>query len=90
MLCFSPGRRITANEALMHPYFADYYSDQPSGGSGGDADTSGNSSSSLANRSMRSEDVSFSSHDESGGSLGGSGMGPPMGGPPLMIFDHVF
>lgn len=81
MLCFSPTRRITANEALMHPYFADYYSDQPSGGSGGDADTSGNSSS-LANRSMRS-DVSFSSHDDSGGSMGGGGplLGAALGGP---------
>ena len=70
MLCFSPSRRVTANEALMHPYFADYYSDHPSGASG-DADTSG--SSGAGNRSMRSDlSSTFSSHDDSGGSMGGA------------------
>ena len=68
MLCFSPNNRITASEALLHPYFSEYGFEPLSF-----------SPSSNSTRSMRSSDasssfnssfLSSSSHDESGGSLG--------------------
>lgn len=71
MLTFDPSERITASEALLHPYFSDY----------GFSPLSFSPASS-SSRSMRSSDhssslnsssnLSFSSHDESGGSLGES------------------
>jgi len=68
MLCFSPSDRITASDALLHPYFSDH----------GFAPLSFSPSSS-SSRSMRSSDasssfnssaLSFTSHDDSGASLG--------------------
>lgn len=70
MLCFSPNNRITASEALLHPYFSEY---------GFQPLTFSPSASSSSSRSMRASDqstsfdsssLSFSSHDESGGSFG--------------------
>jgi cyclin-dependent kinase 6 len=70
MLCFSPNSRITASEALLHPYFSEY---------GFEPMSFSPSSSSTGSRSMRTSDasssfnsssLSFTSHDESGGSLG--------------------
>ena len=69
MLCFSPSKRITASEALLHPYFSEY----------GFEPLSFSPSSSSSSRSMRSSDasssfnssfLSSSSHNESGGSMG--------------------
>ncbi len=71
MLCFSPSKRITASEALMHPYFSEYGFEPMSYSPNTSASTSASS------RSMRSSDGSFnasslsfsSGHDDSG-SLG--------------------
>eukprot|EP00095_Tigriopus_kingsejongensis_P009173 maker-scaffold145_size311916-snap-gene-1.9 protein:Tk09173 transcript:maker-scaffold145_size311916-snap-gene-1.9-mRNA-1 annotation:"cell division protein kinase 4" len=73
MLSFDPSERITASEALLHPYFSEYGFSPLSF-----------SPASTSSRSMRSSDhssslnsssnLSFSSHDESGGSLGESGL----------------
>ena len=69
MLCFSPSKRITASEALLHPYFSEY----------GFEPLSFSPSSSSSSRSMRTSDasssfnssfLSSSSHNESGGSMG--------------------
>lgn len=64
MLCFTPNRRITAHEALNHPYFSEYgyapLSSSPA------------STSTTSSRSMRSSDHSSVGLDSSGGSLGGS------------------
>lgn len=70
MLCFSPSKRITASEALLHPYFSECGYEPLS--------FSPSSSSSMSRTSMRSSDtsfnssasLSFSSHDDSGASLG--------------------
>ena len=69
MLCFNPNQRITANEALMHPFFRDY---------GFEPLSFSPSASSTSSRSMRTSDhssdrsldssLTFSSHDESGSS----------------------
>ena len=59
MLCFTPNRRITAHEALDHPYFSEYGYAPLS--------LSPASSSTNSSRSMRSSGL-----DSSGGSLGGS------------------
>lgn len=68
MLCFSPNDRITASEALLHPYFSECGYEPMSF-----------SPTSSSSRSMRSSDasssfnssaLSFSSHDDSGASLG--------------------
>ena len=69
LLCFNPNQRLTASDALLHPYFSDY----------GFAPLSFSpSASSTSSRSMRTSDQSsdrsldsslaFSSHDESGNS----------------------
>ncbi len=73
MLCFNPHQRITASEALLHPYFSEYGFAPLS--------FSPNTSGSSASRSMRTSDggrssdrsldssLTFSSgHDESGAS----------------------
>ena len=72
MLCFNPHQRITASEALLHPYFSDS-GFQP-------LSFSPASASSSSSRSMRTSDgghssdrsldssLTFSSHDESGSS----------------------
>ena len=64
MLCFSPNRRITAHEALDHPYFSEYGYAPLS--------LSPASTSTTSSRSMRSSDHSSVGLDTSGGSLGGS------------------
>jgi serine/threonine protein kinase len=69
MLCFNPSDRITASDALLHPYFSEH----------GYAPLSFSPSSSSRSTSMRSSDasssfnssaLSFTSHDDSGASLG--------------------
>ena len=71
MLCFNPHQRITASEALLHPYFSD---------SGFQPLSFSPAASSSSSRSMRTSDgghssdrsldssLTFSSHDESGSS----------------------
>lgn len=78
MLSFDPAQRITASEALVHPYFSEYGFAPLNLSSA--ANTSGSSSGS--SRSRMSDRDSFGSsmmsssftgsHDESGGSLGDS------------------
>ena len=73
MLAFDPAQRITASEALVHPYFSEYgfapLSLSPAASTSSSSRRSGESD---ANSSLNSSGISFSSHDDSGGSLGAS------------------
>ena len=68
MLCFNPSDRITASDALLHPYFSEYgyqpLSFSPS------STSSRSMRSSDASSSFNSSALSFTSHDDSGASLG--------------------
>ena len=65
MLCFSPSERITASEALLHPYFSEYGYEPLSF-----SPSSSSSRSMRTDSSFNSSILSFSSHDDSGASLG--------------------
>ena len=71
MLCFNPSQRITANEALLHPYFSEYgfspLSFSPSASSTSSRSMRTSDHSSTSDRSLDSS-LTFSSHDESGSS----------------------
>ena len=69
MLCFSPSKRITASEALLHPYFSEY-GFEPLSFSPSSSNSSRSMRSSDASSSFNSSFLSSSSHNESGGSMG--------------------
>ena len=62
MLCFSPNRRITAHEALDHPYFSEYGYATLS--------LSPASTSTTSSQSIQSSNHSFDGLETSMGSLG--------------------
>ncbi|CAB4055690.1 CDK6 [Lepeophtheirus salmonis] len=66
LLCFSTNRRLTAAEALQHPYFTDYGFEpitlSPSSSSSRSMRTSEGT---VSDRSLDSSSLSFSSHDDS-------------------------
>ena len=72
MLVFDPKRRITAAEALVHPYFSQF------GFSPGTSSPSSSSTLSSSRSSVRRSDQSDSSmnlsHDTSGSSVGDSSL----------------
>ncbi|XP_040583138.1 cyclin-dependent kinase 6 [Lepeophtheirus salmonis] len=73
LLCFSTNRRLTAAEALQHPYFTDYGFEpitlSPSSSSSRSMRTSEGT---VSDRSLDSSSLSFSSHDDSFGNMSGT------------------
>jgi serine/threonine protein kinase len=72
MLCFSTSRRITAAEALVHPYFSEFgfepitMSPSTSSSVSSRSMRTSEGGASASDRSLDSSSLTFSSHDESG------------------------